>query len=423
MDRRTSLPILAAIVCCACSAATSLGQSFGIELHNTTMPASGGMGGVSIARPQDLISAIGANPASLAQFHGTQFLFGGAWIESTYNLSHVATAGLPNLGTFSAKSEAEGSALADIGVTQDLRALGIPATVGMGLLAGAGAGLSYRDVPESNGTSVTISILQIGSAVGLDLTDRLSLGGSLMLGNSTLDAPLQGIGAAAYAYQLRGSIGLCYELTETTDLGFYYQTRQNFNYDDAIRIDLGNGQFRTVQDVNAGLPENLGLGLANDTLLNGRLLLAADVLYKQWSTADLFNVLYKNQWVFQFGAQLAPTQRVRLRAGYVYAENPLDSDLSGAPGGVIPGGPLVAALRYTQATVAVANHHRLTAGLGIRDLLPGIDLNVQGGGMFGASEQLGRFTATDVKSYWLGAGMTWRFGRGHGHPLPVADRW
>jgi long-chain fatty acid transport protein len=55
----------------------SYGQSFGVELQNTLMPASGGMGGVSIARPQDLTSAMNANPASLSQFRGTQFPFGG----------------------------------------------------------------------------------------------------------------------------------------------------------------------------------------------------------------------------------------------------------------------------------------------------------------------------------------------------------
>jgi hypothetical protein len=48
----------------------SYGQSFGVELQNTLMSASGGMGVVSIARLQDLTSAMNANPASLSQFRG-----------------------------------------------------------------------------------------------------------------------------------------------------------------------------------------------------------------------------------------------------------------------------------------------------------------------------------------------------------------
>jgi long-chain fatty acid transport protein len=58
-------------------------QSFGVELHNTLMPASGGMGGASLALPQDLQSAINGNPATLTQFRGTQFAFGGGWAEAT----------------------------------------------------------------------------------------------------------------------------------------------------------------------------------------------------------------------------------------------------------------------------------------------------------------------------------------------------
>src|SRR5262245_46247762 len=72
------------------------GQSFGVELHNTLMPAAGAMGGVSIAQPQDLTSSINGNPATLTQFTGTQFLFGGAWAEPTFNLTQ--TSNIPVVG-------------------------------------------------------------------------------------------------------------------------------------------------------------------------------------------------------------------------------------------------------------------------------------------------------------------------------------
>jgi long-chain fatty acid transport protein len=79
------------------SASSAFGQSFGVELHNTLMPASGGMGGVSIARPQDLTSAMNANPGSLTQFRGTQFAFGGGWAEPTFNLTQASN--IPVVGT------------------------------------------------------------------------------------------------------------------------------------------------------------------------------------------------------------------------------------------------------------------------------------------------------------------------------------
>ena len=412
---RRSASVSAFAVCLVAALMTALpsrpvhAQSFGIELHNTLMPASGGMGGASIARPQDVISGLAGNPATLTQFEGTNFIFGGAWAEPTYNVSHVGGV-LPNLGSFSAKSEAEGSTLGNIGVSHDLDVVGLPATFGLGLISSAGAGLSFRDVPESNGTSVNLAILLFGGGVGVELTDRLAVGATLGLGSATLDAPFQGLSAAVLAYSLRGSVGASYQLGCNTYLGASWQTQQNFNFDNAIRLQLPNG-FAPVADVNAGLPANWSVGIANDALLNGRLLLAADVLFKQWEKADLFDVLYTNQWVLQLGAQLQMSERFFLRAGYVYAENPLNMDIGSQAGGIIPPVAAQAALQYVQSTVAVANQHRMTIGASVVDVLPGVDLDLFAGYMFRDHEQLGDFTATDVKSYWVGGGLSWQFGR------------
>ena len=105
--RVVSLSILTVLAFTLALGGSVKAQSFGVETHNVLMPASGGMGGVSIALPQDLTSAINGNPATLTQFYGTQFLFGGAWAEPTYNLAHQQGL-LPTLGTFDAKSEAQG---------------------------------------------------------------------------------------------------------------------------------------------------------------------------------------------------------------------------------------------------------------------------------------------------------------------------
>ncbi len=397
------------------------GQSYGIELHNTITPAAGGMGGTSLARPQDPMAAVNGNPATLTQFEGTQFIVGGTWAESTYNLAHTGGF-LPGLGPFAAKSEAEGSALGGFALTQDVSALGVPATIGLTLGATAGAGLSFRDVPNTRGTGTTISMLDIGSAVGVDLTERLSAGASLSLGTGGIDPPFVGIGAYAYDYALRGALGLNYRLGSCTDLGFYYQTRQRYNFDDSIQLLLPGGNYGITQDLNLDLPDNFGLGIANRSLMDGRLLLAGDVLFKNWDHAAMFKTLYDNQWVLQLGAQYSVSPRVRLRMGYAYAENPIDPDPGLSAGGITPPGA-VNAIQYVQGTLAVVNPHRISAGIGIRDVLPGIDLDLLGGGMFEASEQLGDLTSTSLESYWVGAGITWRFGRGSCRRLPAPDNW
>ena len=151
MSHRLAFLLLAFV---ALSPEAARAQSFGVELFNNLMPASGGMAGTSIASPQDVQSAVYGNPSTMTQYRGTQFAFGGAWVEPTYKLS-VAQPGLPLLGIApftDAKSDAEGVAPVNIGITQDLNAWGLPVTMGMGFMAGSGCrgGLSPCAATERN---------------------------------------------------------------------------------------------------------------------------------------------------------------------------------------------------------------------------------------------------------------------------------
>ncbi len=396
------------------------GQSFGVELHNTLMPASGGMGGVSIARPQDLTSPLNANPAALTQFRGTQFQFGGGWAEPTLNLTQ--TSNLPTVGPsliqpFSAKSTAPGTPLGNIGVTQDLSELGIDGVVGIGFVTTAGAAADYRQVPESNGTNTALLVLNTPLAVGINITDRLSIGTAMSMGISYFDGPTVGVGGMTPDYALRGTIGANYLLTDTTTVGGYYQTEQKFKYDNAFSLSFNN--VNVTQDIRMDLPQNIGFGIANTSLMDGQLLLGMDVLYKLWDEASMYSAVYDNQWVMQFGTQWT-RGRYRWRAGYVWAENPIDPTPGLNFGGVVqPGGAPV--IRYTQSLLAVTSQNRLSLGVGVIDVLPGVDFDMMGGGMFYDAEQLGEFTRTSIESYWLGFGLTWRFRNGSGDRTYVPD--
>ncbi|MCO6454308.1 MAG: hypothetical protein J5I93_03245 [Pirellulaceae bacterium] len=423
MRRVARLCVLALFAGSLGSGTVALGQTFGVELHNTLMPASGGMGGVSIARPQDLTSALNANPAALTQFRGTQFTFGGGWAEPTFNLTQ--TSNIPVVGPnpliepYSAKSTAPGTPVGNIGVTQDLSELGLPATFGIGFITTAGGFIDFRHVPESHGTNTGQVIFNMPVALGVDLTDRLSVGASLSLGIAFFDGPFVGVGGMTPDYALRGTVGGNYLLSPTTTLGAYYQTAQSYTFDDAFLLDPGPGQ--TAVDVNMDLPQNIGLGAANNSLMNGCLLVGVDVVYKLWNDTDLYGAIYDNQWVVQVGAQLT-RGRYRLRAGYVWAENPIDDTPGRNLGGVVQPGDL-AAVRYTQGLLAITSPHRISFGVGIVDILPGIDMDLMAGGMFRDTEQLGSFTTTSIQSYWIGAGLTWRFGRGACCGTPAPDAW
>lgn len=393
------------VLVCSLVNSSASAQSFGIELHNTLMPASGAMGGASIARPQDLQSAINGNPASLTQYRGTQFSFGGGWIEATYNVNQPTALPLIGVSPFSAKSETPGSALGAIGVTQDLSFMGLPATFGMGFLPNAGAGVDFTAAANSNGTSASYVALDIVNSFGVLLTEQVSVGGSIAMGTGFLDGPFVASTRMVSDYALRGKIGATYDVNPCTTLGVYWETEKDHRFDRLVAFTGAN-----YLDVSLEHPENIGVGVANESLMGGRLLVAADLVFKNYSEADFLSAIYKDQWVAQFGAQYTVNCKTKVRMGYVYADNPLRDFVPVSIGGVTPPGG-VPAINYIQAQFAAINQHRLSAGVSVADVLPGVDLDLFGGGMFEDSQTFGTTTAS-LESYWVGAGLTWRFNRG-----------
>ncbi len=430
MRRKSILICLCIQLGCWLPVSDAKAQSFGAELHATMMPASGGMAGTSIARPQDLQSALASNPATLTQFRGTNFSFSGSWAEPSVNIDNDATLPVAGVVPYSDRSNAPGVALGNIGVAQDYSAFDLPITLGVGMLSGAGLGVDFRDAVgdaaepnASNGTSALLQALNIGAALGVQVTERMSVGAEMVVTAATLDGPFAGLGSAVPAYGLRGNFGVAYEVSDHTTFGFTWLTRQSFQFDDAILLQIGGSPpvYSTALDIELDLPETFGWGIANDRLADGRLLLASDILYKLYADTDLFGALWENQFVFQTGAQYQLTRKIRVRAGYAYADNIMRDLPSSNIGDIIPPDALAGA-QYIQAQFPSINQHRISGGVGVQNFLPGVDIDLFAGGMFDAEEQLGA-TAISAASYWVGLGTTWRFGRGACERLPIPNRW
>ena len=138
-----------------------------------------------------------------------------------------------------------------------------------------------------------------------------------------------------------------------------------------------------------GLPKQAAIGIANESLMDGRLRLAADSLYLDWRSAALFKSIYLGQWVMQLGTQYKATERVKLRLGYALATNPINEAVGARIGPVeVPGG--IPAVKYLQSQFAIINEPRMAAGIGV---------------------SVGSATYVGVESYWLGVGSTWHFDR------------
>ena len=388
------------------AAAPAHAQLYGIDFRNTLMPASGGMAGTSVAAPQDFLSAINGNAAALAQFEGTHFTIAGAYDEPTVRLTQTASLPLIGVEPFSTKSSTPGAVVPAIGVSQELTGLPLPTTVGLAVLGAAGGGASYLHAPPANGTSSYLLFLEFAPSLAVQLTERLSVGATMFIGDGYVSGPFVGTSAMTNAYALRGGVGLDYLMGESTRLGAYYQSTQAFRFqNETILFD----QQRPLS-VDMGLPQTVGLGLSNESLLGGRLLVAVDALFLDWDSAALFKSIYRPQWVMQLGTQYKATDHLRLRAGYALAENPLDTSVGTHIGPIdVPGG--VPAVHYLQSQFATVNQHRFSAGFGYRDVIPGIDFDAYAGGMFPASQDLGPSTTVDICSYWIGCGFTWRFDR------------
>jgi long-chain fatty acid transport protein len=294
----------------------------------------------------------------------------------------------------------------EIGVTQDLRGLGVPGTLGLGLAGLAGLGAEYRGLAPAgsyaNDISSELLVLGLNAGVGVGVNDELSVGASLTFGPGFEQLGLVQDSAMVHAYGLRGSFGFDYKLNECNSVAAFYQTEMSFNYPNAFRMP--DGSYR---DINVQQPQTVGLGLANRRFMDGDLLIAADVYYKLWENADLYKDIFVNQWAFAVGSQLTRGKN-KFRLGYSYNTNPINHNV----GSSLSGLPVAqAAVEFLQASeAAVICQHRFTGGFGRADVLPGVDLDFYAGGLFPASDSFGAHTQASVAAYYLGMGLTWRYG-------------
>ena len=220
-------------------------------------------------------------------------------------------------------------------MTQDFECFNIPGTLGLGVsgLSGAGGRISRPRTGRSFVNDITTELLILGVNLdaGVQLTDNLSVGAAFTIAPGFEQLGFVGPLVATSmvnAYGIRGTLGLDYAWNDCTDIGFYYMSPLDFQFPDGLRIGT------TYHDIRITQPTTFGWGVANHALMDGRLLVAADVYYKLWEDADLYRDVFVNQWAFAIGSQLT-NGRYKYRLGYSYNENPLNhsvgSNLDGVP--------------------------------------------------------------------------------------------
>jgi len=416
MDVKLKFLAVACAVVVGANISVAYGQGYGTDLQNIMTPAAGGMAGVSIAAPQDVPAAICGNPATLTQFNGTQFTLGGGWIEGYPTISND---GSLNGGTpFSVTSRTEGFVAPEMGVTQNLDSLGLPGTFGLALSSLSGMGAEYRGrAPGTilNNFSSEYLVLGLTTGIGVDLTDRLSVGASATLGTAFEQLGFVGpiVGSAMVnAYGLRGTVGATYQVNECNTLGFFYQSKMDFQFPDAIRF---NGNYT---DLDVDQPATLGLGLANRAMMDGKLLIATDVYYKEWDDAALWRDVLVNQWIYAIGTQYN-CGPYKYRLGYAYNTDPINHNV----GSNLDGNPVGQAnvLLFQAGSTPLVYKNRITFGIGREGfLVPNLDADLFAGLLFKGTDNFGPDTTASLAMYYVGLGLTWKFGDCSPRPANVS---
>lgn len=365
--------------------------------------------------PSGINSTVFGNPATLTQFKGAKFSFGATFYMPEVDLTHDGSV----TGTaFSENSGTDAFAVPITAITQDLRGLGIPATLGLGLTAVSGIGAEFRGNPGSLGAGAEFIILGVNTGLGYEVTDRISLGFAVTISFAELDLGLSSTSAATHDIGLRGTFGATYD-TGTTMYGAYYQTELKHTFDNQVQTGANSYASPDIEQ-----PSNIGFGIANNSLMNGNLLLALDVIHKFWDDAKFWQDIYDDQTVVSLGAQLTRGSW-KYRIGYGYGDDPTDTGTTGPIGGIsqvfsnvgpIPLNQQVT--QYIQATQAeVIYKHRLTLGFGYKGFLaPPIDQDAHVGWQFKEDRDYGTgslsgggHTNAETYSWHTGFALTWNF--------------
>ena len=183
----------------------------------------------------------------------------------------------------------------------------------------------------------------------MSVTPNLDVGVSATITYAMLEAGLTGSGGMTHDIGFRATLGGRMKVMPGLTVGSYVQTEQPHEYDNlhvtsmagpnGLAVDSGlvmlqphikcNQTSGNVcrQDVRVEQPMNIGLGFAFDGLMNGNLLVMADITHKAWYDARFFNEFYEDQEVYSVGLQLTQGP-MKFRLGYGYADDPLKATVT-----------------------------------------------------------------------------------------------
>ncbi len=274
-------------------------------------PISRAMGGVGVAAPQDPISAVFANPAAMCfgpYCPGSEFNFTG----TIFNPKVKARVQIPGYGIdVSNDSQHAPFAIPAIGISSPIN---LKWRFGLAAYGVSGMGVDYRNELSPLGGYSLYQVMKFAPNIAYLVNDNFSVGASLHIDYAALDFA-QG---TSHNYTAGIQLGAIYKF-EPFSFGISYVTPQEIKHERVYDFD-GDG---TQDDLKLEMPQTIAGGIAVEPLKD--LLIEADIKWLNWSDATGYKDFdWDDQWVYAIGVQYKPTKALALRAGFNYAENPVN---------------------------------------------------------------------------------------------------
>ncbi|MEW6681825.1 MAG: outer membrane protein transport protein [Nitrospirota bacterium] len=249
--------------------------------------------------------------------------------------------------------------------------LGRRTTIGVGLFAQGGSGIEHDALETAFGTrdelSIAFLVARLTPAVAVQVTDALSVGGSLLVTYASFEQKF--FPNTSYAdpdptrsffgselkdletVNVGAKLGLLYRVNDRIRVGMAYTSPVPLKFDEGQMIanmsavGLGNVTYRSVMAEGIDQPQELGIGVAIEP--TDRWLLSGEVNWIDWSGAVKRTTLeasdpdnaaapatvrvtqdqnWRDQYVLALGLAYAPTERAMIRAGYNYGRNPVPAE-------------------------------------------------------------------------------------------------
>jgi len=308
------------------------------------------MGGVGIAKAQDSISAIFANPATLTQLEQNQFDFAGTYFMPTVKADVKTT----SFGTWKHESKDAAYAIPAIGLSYKINEKYV---FGIGAYGVSGMGVDYRNTDTAGKMNTKLSVMKFVPALAYK-NGPISYGLGFDIDYQAADF---GSGLS-HNYAIGARIGANYEYGKW-NFGLIYVSPQNVEHKRIYDFDMDS----VFDDLKLENPAQYGLGISHKC--TDKLTSSIEVKYLDWKNADGYKDFdWESQFVYALGLNYKATDKFSLRLGYNYGKNPLKKhDNFNAAGNTTIQGKTMNNLNYEYFRVigfpAVVENH-LTFGFG-----------------------------------------------------------